>query len=589
MLSTPLCELATKFGTDKGPGGHNYTPYYHRHFGGWQPQPISLLEIGVYQGASLRMWEHYFPQGTILGVDIDPNAAVHTARAKTVVCDIKDYEPDRTFDLIIDDGSHAPDDIVAAGKRLWPSLRFGGWYVIEDLAVVPTDSVVLRLAPPILREPRQRPNGRPRRGPHLPTDRLPTEDTRRPTARRHPLKGETMSTKEENREGYARRKSDGNVTVHSEPRVYGDGRYSFFRDLALAASGMSAHTAFDASDRLERARIELDGEIRSGSAEGRSAAETRLQEQRAMTTASTSGGDFVSPQWLTDLWAGYRYPNRTLADACTKMPLGAVGVQVNIPSFTGATAAGQQTEGSGVDVSSPSGHDITANVVTIAAQVPVAQQLYDLGGMSGLAFDQIIIEQLRDSIDSQVDLYVWNQVTGGITAAANTITDNSAFSIPNFYADVAAARESLADLAGTRIKATHMFSVTDLFGYVTRQVDATTNRPVFTHDWAAGPWLGLGQPGDDTGDGWTGNVMPSNIPWYMDDNIPASGSNNQILVSRPSSIILLESGMIPFAYVETFAPNLTVQVGLRIYAAAAARFPNAHAVISGNAYATSEV
>ena len=384
-----------------------------------------------------------------------------------------------------------------------------------------------------------------------------------------------MSTKEENRDGYARRKASENTAVYA-----GDHRYSFFRDLAMAASGMSGH---DAIARLERAQVGLDDEVRNGG--GHIEAETR-----AMTTSSSSGGDFVSPQWLTDLWAGYRYPNRTLADACTKMPLGDVGVQVNIPSFTSATTAGQQSpENSGVDTNSPTGTALTESVVTIAAQVPVSQQLSDLGGMSGLAFDQIVIEQLRDSIDSKIDLYVWNQISSGITNSANTITDNSGFSIANFWEDVASARESLADLSGTRIKATHMFSPTDLFGYVSRQVDATTNRPVFTHDWAAGPWLGLGQPGDDTGDGWTGIVMPSNVPWFVDDNIPLASTNNQILVSRPSSVILLESGMIPFAYPQTNASNLTVQVGLRMYCAAVARFPNAHAIVTGSAYAATEV
>ena len=383
--------------------------------------------------------------------------------------------------------------------------------------------------------------------------------------------------KDASREGYARRKAAAGDGVKSEPRTYSaNGSYSFFQDLGWASSGMPGHQ--DAIDRLERSRIELDGEVRASGG----------QEVRAQTSAS-AGSSFQTPQWLTDLWAGYRYPQRTLADCTTRLPLNPVGIQVNVPSFTGHTAGALPTDGSAVDVASPTGTDITANVVTIAAQVPVSQQLHDRGGMTGLTFDQIILAQLRDSLDAQLDLYVWNQITGGITNTGNTITDNSAFSIANFYGDVAKARESLADLAGTRIKATHMFSQTDLFGFVTRQVDATTNRPVFTHDWAAGPWLGLGAPGDDTGDGWTGIVMPSNIPWLLDDNIPLSGSNNQILVSRPSSVLTFESDPIPFAYPETFAPNLTVQIGLRFYTAVVARFPNAHAVITGTAYANTEV
>ena len=37
--------------------------------------PISLLEIGVQNGGSLRIWEKYLPSGSeILVVDVDPDA-----------------------------------------------------------------------------------------------------------------------------------------------------------------------------------------------------------------------------------------------------------------------------------------------------------------------------------------------------------------------------------------------------------------------------------------------------------------------------------------------------------------------------------
>jgi hypothetical protein len=391
--------------------------------------------------------------------------------------------------------------------------------------------------------------------------------------------------KEAAREGYARRKADdpGPVAVRTESRTYGPGaEHSFFRDIALNSLPGDPGAA-QARARLEHHRAEVDGEIRVDSEEGRRARAIRDRENRAATSSTIAG--FTTPLWLTDLWAGYRYPNRSFADTTTKLPLPGYGLQVNVPSFTGATASGQQSESSGVDTNTPTGSSLTQSVVTIAAAVPISQQLYDQGGMTGMGFDQIVVAQLRNSIDSQVDLYAINQIISG---TSSTITDNSAFSIANFYADVAKARESLADTAGTRVKATHTFSTTDIFSYITHQVD-DQHRPIVTPDWAAEPWSSLKAQGDSAGDGWLGHILPGDMAWFSDDNIPALGSNTQIIVSRPNSVLTFESDIVSFAYPENGATTLTVMVGVREYAAVVARFPNAHSVITGTAYALTEV
>lgn len=64
---TTLCELAAKHGTDKLK--HGYTPLYHELFTPHRDQQFSLVEIGVLNGASIRMWRDYFPEATIYAVD----------------------------------------------------------------------------------------------------------------------------------------------------------------------------------------------------------------------------------------------------------------------------------------------------------------------------------------------------------------------------------------------------------------------------------------------------------------------------------------------------------------------------------------
>lgn len=147
-----LSDLATEYRTDKGPEGHNYTPHYEHHFAPLRREPLTLLEIGVAAGASLRMWEGYFPFASIVGVDIRPEVEVNTGRVRTLVTDIKQYAPDRVYDIVVDDGSHDADDIVEAFALLWHHVTPGGWYVIEDLDTQLPDSPALALIAGLLSE-----------------------------------------------------------------------------------------------------------------------------------------------------------------------------------------------------------------------------------------------------------------------------------------------------------------------------------------------------------------------------------------------------------------------------------------------------
>jgi hypothetical protein len=65
-----LDELGLKYGTDKASLHHNYLNFYEGFVAPLRDQPLTLLEIGVFQGASLRMWREYFPYAKVVGVDI---------------------------------------------------------------------------------------------------------------------------------------------------------------------------------------------------------------------------------------------------------------------------------------------------------------------------------------------------------------------------------------------------------------------------------------------------------------------------------------------------------------------------------------
>ncbi len=118
---------------------------YDRIFPPYKDQPIKLLEIGVNHGGSAAVWEAYFPNATLFGIDILSKeemrlrSEVELLRTQVDVVDQSDavalkayaeeYGP---FDIIIDDGSHYVSHQILSFETLWEHLNIGGTYVIED-------------------------------------------------------------------------------------------------------------------------------------------------------------------------------------------------------------------------------------------------------------------------------------------------------------------------------------------------------------------------------------------------------------------------------------------------------------------------
>ena len=117
---------------------HNYLPTYATYLESKRTTIESFLEIGLETGASVQMWEEYFPNAKIYGIDINPtNKDFETERIKVFIGDQGDNAFLQTlppmFDVVVDDGSHRPDDIISTFKYLFPRLSHGGYYIIEDL------------------------------------------------------------------------------------------------------------------------------------------------------------------------------------------------------------------------------------------------------------------------------------------------------------------------------------------------------------------------------------------------------------------------------------------------------------------------
>lgn len=135
-----LDEIGLAQGTDKASHGHDYLQVYEPLIPA--DVPVKLLEVGWYEGASMRTWREYLhPESLVVGVDInqpaDPVDRVHfrhaNATKSTEIIPVAEEFGD--FDVIVDDGSHLSPDVVETFRLLWSRVAPGGLYIIEDLHV----------------------------------------------------------------------------------------------------------------------------------------------------------------------------------------------------------------------------------------------------------------------------------------------------------------------------------------------------------------------------------------------------------------------------------------------------------------------
>ena len=176
---TDLPELARKWTTDKA---LYYAAYYEQIFKDCRESVKRLLEFGIGYpqlmlkpaaragartyicGASLFMWEEYFPNAQIYGVDIKPEILINSGRIKSFCADQSSDESLRRlfgevldeklqFDIIIDDGSHEPEDQIRTAKICadFGMIADGGFYIVEDAP--PHDDEFVHFLPGINVEP----------------------------------------------------------------------------------------------------------------------------------------------------------------------------------------------------------------------------------------------------------------------------------------------------------------------------------------------------------------------------------------------------------------------------------------------------
>lgn len=118
----------------------HYFEAYAFHLNSFIDKPVNLLEIGIGQGGSLKMWKNYFKNGTVYGLDYRLECKEYEEdQIHVFIGDQADTEflenivKDVCFDIVIDDGGHRMIEQLTSFNVLFPSLNNGGVYIAEDL------------------------------------------------------------------------------------------------------------------------------------------------------------------------------------------------------------------------------------------------------------------------------------------------------------------------------------------------------------------------------------------------------------------------------------------------------------------------
>ncbi len=140
-MNSDLNKLFKKYKSDKFE--HGYSNVYEKFFFDLKNKKLTILEIGVADGSSIKAWSDYFKKSTIVGFDIKKIDLKKNKLNKTNIDIYCGSQVDEDFiisliskygkfDIIIDDGSHFPKHVIKTFDLLFQSLSKNGIYFIED-------------------------------------------------------------------------------------------------------------------------------------------------------------------------------------------------------------------------------------------------------------------------------------------------------------------------------------------------------------------------------------------------------------------------------------------------------------------------
>jgi hypothetical protein len=141
-LSTTIATALNASYSDKA-SGHGYDKVFAHLFDGKTVD--NFLEIGLFlnelQHTDLNAWASVFPSANIYGGDKKESQLFNSGKISTHVVDQEvaaSFDALKAafaveFDVVLDDASHIYANTVTTFEALFPAVKAGGMYLIEDI------------------------------------------------------------------------------------------------------------------------------------------------------------------------------------------------------------------------------------------------------------------------------------------------------------------------------------------------------------------------------------------------------------------------------------------------------------------------
>ena len=118
-----------------------YFDVYEEYFSTFKGKNITFVEIGVFNGGSLKIWKDYFgPKSRIIGIDINPECKkfandgieIHIGNQSDPLFWENFFKEVGNVDIILDDGGHTNLDQIITTVKCVDKINDGGILMVED-------------------------------------------------------------------------------------------------------------------------------------------------------------------------------------------------------------------------------------------------------------------------------------------------------------------------------------------------------------------------------------------------------------------------------------------------------------------------
>ena len=362
-----------------------------------------------------------------------------------------------------------------------------------------------------------------------------------------------------------------------EALVYApDSPDSFFRDLALlwlrrdpdAKARLSRHGRQMTVERAERDRL----------AHTEFGAVMQHLEARANPSSTLgSGGEFDVPMYLLDKFATATRAGRPLADLVGSTPLPPGISSIHIPRMTTGSLTTTPADNVAVASQDLATVDVVAPVVTVAGQLDVSQQLFDL---SPTGFDTYAFTDLTRAYDRNLEAQLLlgtgtsGQMLGALNVPGiNTISGATATTLAGLWPLLGQASAAVGNTRALPPEV-WLLAIRRWF-WIASSLDSS-NRPIST------PGNGAPQPTQLDLAGGAAPVGPLlGLPAYLDGALPAGTSPDAAVCLRPSDMFLFEGAPRVIVTPSSLAGTLQVRLRLHRYVAwVPHRYPTGTGVVT---------